>query len=153
MKIELKNVKHAAFASEETHCFSATVYLDGVRSGTVSNEGHGGCNRYEPRELETTIDTYAKTLDPYDVSYMYDDGKKHTMESCAEVLIGNLVNDFLEERELKRFCSKKVLFRKPGEAYKKGEYSTMKGKFTTEAKNYLVNKYGADVSILNERFA
>jgi hypothetical protein len=42
MKVELKNVKYSAFASQETHCFEATVYIDGKRVGTVSNEGYGG---------------------------------------------------------------------------------------------------------------
>lgn len=152
MKIELKNIKFAAFATEETHCFNATVYLDGTRSGTVSNEGHGGPNRYEPFALEKTIDAYAKTLPPIDTSDMYDDGKVHTMESSADILIGNLMNSWLVDRDLKRHCSKKVLFKIPGETYKPGEYNTVKGKFTPEVKAYLVNKYGKDVEILNERF-
>jgi hypothetical protein len=48
MHIELKNLKISEFASEETRCFQATVYLDGRRCMTVSNDGHGGCNYYQP---------------------------------------------------------------------------------------------------------
>ena len=29
MKIKIKNIKYAAFQSQETHCFEATVYVDG----------------------------------------------------------------------------------------------------------------------------
>ena len=36
MKIELKNVKYSDFASHETHCFEASVYIDGKRAGIVS---------------------------------------------------------------------------------------------------------------------
>jgi hypothetical protein len=43
MQITLKNFKHAAFASQETYCFQATVYVDGIKVGVASNEGHGGC--------------------------------------------------------------------------------------------------------------
>jgi hypothetical protein len=46
-KIELKNLKYAAFASEETSCFEATVYVDGKRFCIASNEGRGGCDSYE----------------------------------------------------------------------------------------------------------
>lgn len=41
MKVELKNIKIAKFASEETLCFEATIYIDGKRSGTVKNNGWG----------------------------------------------------------------------------------------------------------------
>ena len=47
-KIELKNIKYAAFASEETHCYEATLYVNGKRFAHVSNDGHGGCDRQEP---------------------------------------------------------------------------------------------------------
>jgi hypothetical protein len=152
MKIELKNVKYAAFNSQETHCFSATVYIDGIRSGTVSNEGHGGPDSFEPYSLQKTLDAYAKTLPRVDLSDMFNDGKVHTIPSSAEILIGNLMNAYLEDRDLKRLCAKKVLFKIPGETYKAGEYNTVKGKFTPEVKTYLVNKYGKDVEIVNERF-
>lgn len=46
-KIILKNLKYAAFASEETSCFSATVYVDGKRLCTARNDGHGGCDSYD----------------------------------------------------------------------------------------------------------
>jgi hypothetical protein len=44
---ELKNVKIAEWASEETTCFDATLYMNGKRIGTCGNDGHGGCNRYD----------------------------------------------------------------------------------------------------------
>lgn len=47
IKITLKNLKYAAFASEETSCFSATVYCDGKRLCTARNDGHGGCDSYD----------------------------------------------------------------------------------------------------------
>jgi len=48
MKIELKNFKHAAFASEETLCFTASVYVDGKRLFEASNSGKGEANHLEP---------------------------------------------------------------------------------------------------------
>src|SRR5574343_1685729 len=44
MKLELKSIKHSEFASQETNCFSATLYVDGKRFAMVENDGHGGCD-------------------------------------------------------------------------------------------------------------
>lgn len=41
-KLELKNVKFSEWNSEETNCFQAVVYFNGVKSGMARNEGHGG---------------------------------------------------------------------------------------------------------------
>jgi hypothetical protein len=47
-RISLKNIKRAAFASHETHCFEATVCLDGDRACKVENDGKGGSDHYYP---------------------------------------------------------------------------------------------------------
>ena len=121
MNIELKKIKYAAFASEETSCFTAEIWIDGKKEGTVSNDGHGGSDNLHPWQLGKRIDEYAKTLPQRDVSDIYDDGKKHFMEESAETLIGDLLNDFLAAKELKRLLSKKVVYKTVGE---KSFYST-----------------------------
>ena len=40
--IEIKGLVRSAFASEETHCFAAVVWLNGRRVGEARNDGHGG---------------------------------------------------------------------------------------------------------------
>jgi len=42
MKIELKNLKSCAWASQETLAYTASVYVDGKRAGECHNEGRGG---------------------------------------------------------------------------------------------------------------
>jgi len=44
--IELKNLSHNVTFSEETHCFSASVYINGKRMFSASNRGCGGPNEY-----------------------------------------------------------------------------------------------------------
>ena len=59
--ITLKNVKIAHFASHETPCFEATIYVDGKRFCGVSNNGQGGCDDYYPViKGESGSDVYAK---------------------------------------------------------------------------------------------
>lgn len=44
--LTVKNLKVAEFASEETLCFEATIYVDGKPFCRASNEGRGGPNNY-----------------------------------------------------------------------------------------------------------
>jgi hypothetical protein len=46
-KIELRNLKVAEFASQETTCYEATVYVDGKRFCIARNEGSGGDDSYD----------------------------------------------------------------------------------------------------------
>ena len=45
MKLEMKSIKHSAFASEETDCYEGYVYVDGKKAIYVSNDGKGGADR------------------------------------------------------------------------------------------------------------
>ena len=103
MKIELKNVKYSDFASHDTHCFEASVYIDGKRAGIVSNDGQGGSNNYDSRALVEALKEHAKTLP----KLRYEE---HEFEQDADTLIGNLLMDHLYAKDLKRALSTRVLF-------------------------------------------
>ena len=103
MKIELKNVKHSEFASHETHCFEAAIYIDGKRAGTVENDGRGGCNFYHPHEVGAAIQAYAKTLPK--VRY-----HEHEFDQDADTIIGDLLVHHLTAKDLKRALNKRILF-------------------------------------------
>ena len=44
MKLELKNIKHSEFASHETFCYEATLYVEGKPFAHVSNDGQGSAD-------------------------------------------------------------------------------------------------------------
>lgn len=106
MKIELRNVKHAAFASEETECFQATVYIDGKRAGTASNEGRGGATWIEPPSLNDMLDRHARTLPQITTTA---GGKDFSYDATGETLIDDLLDAWLTERDLKRLLKKVTL--------------------------------------------
>jgi len=141
MFIELKNVKHAAFASHETNCFEATVYIDGKRAGTVSNEGYGGCNSYHPQELEDRLNAYAKTLPPLE-------GYGITLEQNAYIVIDDIFVKHLVAADYRRAIKRAVLFKKAD-----GHLYTIKPKSGTVAellaKRDKVPALAAAVAILN----
>jgi hypothetical protein len=115
VKIELKNVSYNARLSEETAAFAADLWIDGKKAGEVRNDGHGGCNAYHPWALAGQIDAYAKTLPPQQTPY-------GEIEPDADILIGDLLNDYLAAKDLKRAMGRKVLFLRGGKVYevKKG---------------------------------
>lgn len=49
MALELRKVKIHDDMSEETTCFSAEMWEDGVHIGWVKNEGFGGCDNITPK--------------------------------------------------------------------------------------------------------
>lgn len=108
MQIELRNVKYSAFASEETHCFRADIWIDGTKAGTAENQGHGGPTMIHPRALHERLDAYGATL-PTISAYGME------IQPDGEILIGDLVNDWLIERDVRRAMGRKVLFTKPGD--------------------------------------
>jgi hypothetical protein len=115
MKIEIRNVKYAKFASQETECFEATVLIDGKVVGKVSNEGHGGNNMYYPHDVETTIDTYAKTLPPCKTEY-------GDLEMSSDLVIGELFTQWLLAKDLKNTLKTRALFLKDGKLLQTKKY-------------------------------
>jgi hypothetical protein len=113
-RIQLKNIKYAAFSSEETHCYEASVYFDGKKVGTVSNDGHGGSDYEYPTDKAAwaKMEDYILSLPSEDVEL--GNGTTYNLLPSLEVICGDLVNDWLTAKDLKRALSKKVLFQKKG---------------------------------------
>ena len=111
MKIELKNIKHSEFASQETNCYQATIYIDGKRVGTVENAGHGGCDNVYPYQVAQQIDAYAKTLPKTVCSFIDPEtGKPAEMEQTHETIFGDILTSWLMSKDLKRLMSKRIVF-------------------------------------------
>lgn len=121
MQIELRRISHNSRLSEETYAFTADVWIDGAKAGDVRNSGHGGAHMWHPYELEARIDAYAQTLPPVDTSDLYNDGKTHTMDMCAEILVNNLVTQWLRAKDMKKALAKRILYTLPDKA---GVYQT-----------------------------
>jgi hypothetical protein len=91
MEIELKNVKFYAAMTQETHCFRASLYLNGVRRGWVLNEGHGGANVYSDPTAEAELNAYGETL-----PVIKGDG--YEFHEDADILVCKVMNVWLRKR-------------------------------------------------------
>lgn len=117
-RITLKNVKHSAFASQETHCFEASVYLDNKRVARAHNDGHGGMTfvDFESKELEKKTMAYIAEVNPNAVD-KYEDCVKEdrpwpypdnwfkifsmTKHQVLECIIDDAVTDWLITKDIK----------------------------------------------------
>ena len=114
MKLELKNIKHTSWASEETHCYQASLYVDGKPVSIVSNDGHGGADRDYPhpkfkgdyRAQMRDVSRYFSGLRRTAVTEWSPEG----MEQCLEFWCCDQVNDWLSARELKKKLKAGFLF-------------------------------------------
>ena len=109
--IELKNIKHTAWMSEETHCYQATLYVDGVKWGIVSNAGHGGCDDfYSETKSDADFAELNKRIKETYEPYTYEG---YTLKKNLEMVCGDLVNQWLRDKDFNRAMKAKVLFTKP----------------------------------------
>ena len=127
--MELKNLSHNASLSEETHCFRASVYINGKRMFTASNGGNGGSNFYSPSDFgkgkeafeeamaiareEARQYTLKKIELGEDLQWAIDafgDGKS---DELIDWLITDLINEQLTLKEMRKVMKKKVIVYDP----------------------------------------
>lgn len=127
--ITVKNLKYAAFASEETHCFEATVYVDGKKFCRTSNEGHGGCNMDYPvgkatmgdlgRRIVELNKRIAATAEPpleSEPEWKQDLWKKGFRPNF-ETAVMEAVERELAAKDLKKILKKSVMIEDEGRCY------------------------------------
>ena len=123
MKLELKNIKHSEFASEETHCYQATLYVDGKKMAEVRNDGQGGSDfqwalkPFTEKDLDKVRAWCIKNLP----KWKFENNVKFEMcDTDLEMWCGEEVNKFLVSRDLKRKLNKKIIYEQNKELW---EYS------------------------------
>jgi hypothetical protein len=90
--LELKKIKYSDFASQETHCYQAELWVNGKLAAHVTNEGHGGNDNVYPvnKELLEIAQKYCKSLPPVESEY-FEDGLPMDLELwCGEALENHL---------------------------------------------------------------
>lgn len=113
MRIELKNVVYSERLSEETAAFAAIVYVDGKKRGEAKNDGHGGMTFIHPPELAREIEVYAATLPRRPFGH----GMEGDYQPDADMVIGDILAEYLAGRRLKRLLARNTLFVREGRVY------------------------------------
>lgn len=118
MKYSLKSVKTLGSASQDSLCFSASLYADNVKIADVSNDGWGGPNSYKPvkQDLFSEFVAFSKTTT---VSCLCADyGQISNAEVCpacngtgkmegdADIVIEDLLSAVEDDKQVKKMVKK-----------------------------------------------
>ena len=106
MNIELKNIKYASFASHETKCYSASIYVDGKKAGTVDNQGYGGADN-----IHWNDSVFGQSVEDWAASQPKIKTEYGEMTYDLELLFGQLVDQWLLSKDLTRNLKKGLLVR------------------------------------------
>ena len=125
--MELKNLSLNTSMSEETHCFRASVYINGKRMLSVSNRGCGGANEYSPSDFKTGKEAFEEAMSlareearqytlkkielGEDLQWAIDD--ERLKDELIDWLIADLINEQLTLKEMRKTMKKKVIVYDP----------------------------------------
>ena len=147
--ITLKNVQFSEWASQETHHFQATVYMDGKRAMKVSNEGHGSCHNYyhtHGQSREAFMEQFHRAIRIGNDYVRGQESKEewdnftHKLEGTSELLdwlITDLMNEHLILKEMRNKMKTHTIFY---DKLKKGVYD-IKQKPTPDALAHYKREY------------
>ena len=105
MKLELKNIKHSEFASHETFCYEANLYVNGKPFAHVSNDGQGGADylyrddRFLDGEAWNKCYALVKIHCADKFRWELDDGWR---EGTIETACHELMTDYLIRKDLNK---------------------------------------------------
>lgn len=113
MKVELKNIKVLASLSEETPCYTGTVYVDGKAAFAASNHGHGGPDDYRPLPgydgpVEHDVSLWLKNNTPPHKAYGME------LEVDLELFCHMAISDYERQQALRRLLKKIVVLIEDG---------------------------------------
>ena len=110
MKLELKNVKHSEFASHETFCYEANLYVDGKPFAYVSNDGKGGSDRFDhdPRFKDLGIwkAVYLNLKRFCASEYAWESLSGEMVDGTIETACSSLMTDHLIRKDLNKALRK-----------------------------------------------
>ena len=123
MKIELKALKYSDFASQETHCFQANIYIDGKKAGWADNDGRGGMTSIHPHQLYETIRQCTDKIPPRIVKY---GDTEMSLDTSPDSYIDELVTLALHEKDLKRAMKTRILFTRENQVFETQKFDAAK---------------------------
>ena len=118
MDLQLKAIQVNLRMSQETTNFSASVYLDGRKIGTVGNDGWGDCDQvwWSDPEAGRRVEAHFASLPP--IALDAGEGKEPFFAPRTfEEWTGGQVEIHILTKDVKRRMATKVLMAKGGEIY------------------------------------
>ena len=120
--IELRHFDFGANSTRETHCFPATIYLDGEPVMKVSNDGNGGAHNYRPLHSQSNESFRTMLNESFKKAYESLDDRireryksilekgDHDLSFSLDYVITELVNERLCLEQMRKDMKSKVVF-------------------------------------------
>lgn len=152
MLIEVKSIKTVQWASEETTCYQAMIWIDGKKAIHAGNDGHGGCDMFHFADGYSgpnmdAINAWLAQNEPPMGPFESDPAKRAIYDNGSpcdlELFISRAISDVDLEKALKRSLKKICGIRDGG-------FYTWKAE-PTAANLIAVRKAKPDVEFLNDR--
>lgn len=109
MKLDLRNIKVLISRSEETYCYSATLYVDGKAAMTVGNSGQGGCDDYHPVNRKQTYGEVQRNLEAVNKWLKENTLRKNGLDYDLELWCSDMVSQHLYKQDIKRAMRNKII--------------------------------------------
>ena len=150
MKIEIKSYKSCR--AKEGDAFSCTLYLDGKKAAYVTYDGWGGAYRFDWSATKGHKRMHGGPLGEEFQRYVDGLPEEDGLKKDMDWVVSDAITEMLEERQLKRWCKKKTVFRLKDTP--KGQVEVLDVVYSPRIRLHLKADHGEDlVEIVNERFA
>lgn len=106
MLIEIKKVQVNQRLSQETHCFSADVWIDGVKAGAIQNAGHGGPDDFFPVQGGQTLAQINERI----AREMPEVPGFPSLTNDLEIVVGDLVNAHVVQKSVGSRLKRKAVY-------------------------------------------
>jgi hypothetical protein len=95
---------------QDSTCFTASVYIDGKKAGTATDDGNGGCHDYHPHDLRVTLTEIAATM-PAEVCRDYK--QPFVLVPNADTVIDRALDDHEARKGFNTRIKARILRRTP----------------------------------------
>lgn len=121
-KLQLKSIQHSASLSQETHAFTANIYVNGKKVGQVGNEGHGGCDFVHLDKGSVSLqelNEYCLSIEPpkSDKDKQLEEKYQFSVTYDFEIWCCEQVNRFLGKKELRSKLKSNIVLIEDGKVY------------------------------------
>jgi uncharacterized membrane protein YfhO len=145
-KYSIKNLR--TFRGMEGTGVNSTLYENGKKLCNVDDDGNGGCLNFYEYSVEEKIEKELKNVG----KVKYDETDTYEFTYDAEMLLNELIDRALEDKQFKTKCKRNTLI--VTTKCKRGQHIEFSIPFNTiTSRKCLEKRYGDElVEIINERY-
>lgn len=141
MKLEVKNFK--PIKGHDGQGFTCTLYVDGVRTAEVFDDGWGGEHQYTTLDKASMdkFDAHVKSQPP--ITF-----ENTQLPTTHDMVVSQLIDEYEFKSFLRKECKTKTLFQLPTD--NKDEWRTVEHVDCDKVREFVKKKYGANVTFAND---